>query len=42
MDKRIITTSLLFRLAQRVLPESVLLHLFGRRITVAATRRRVR
>jgi hypothetical protein len=42
MDKRIITTSPLFRLARLVLPEIVLLHLFGRRISVAAVRRRSR
>jgi hypothetical protein len=40
MDKRTITTSPLFRLARLVLPDAVLLHLFGRRIPVAARRRR--
>jgi hypothetical protein len=39
MDMRLITTSPLFRLARLVLPEFLLLHLFGRRIRVAATRR---
>ena len=34
MDKRLITTTPLFKLARLVLPEHVLLHLFGRRIPV--------
>ena len=40
MDKRLITTTPLFRLARRLLPEHVLLHWFGRRIpvTIAAKR----
>jgi len=40
MDKRTITISPLFRLARLVLPEPILLHLFGRRIPVSAARRR--
>ena len=40
MHKRPITTHPLFRLARLVLPEAVLLHYFGRRITVKADRRR--
>jgi hypothetical protein len=40
MDKRTITTSPLFRVARLVLPETLLLYLFGRRIPVAAARRR--
>ncbi len=39
MDKRLITTSPLFRLARLVLPENLLLHLFGRRVAVHATAR---
>jgi hypothetical protein len=39
MDKRLITTSPLFRLARLALPEALLLHLFGRRIGVRAGRR---
>ena len=39
MDKRLITTSPLFRLARLVLPEHLLLHLFGRRVAVRADRR---
>ena len=35
MDKRLITTSPLFRVARLVLPEALLLHLFGRRIAIA-------
>jgi len=42
MDNRLITTSPLFRLARLVLPESLLLHLFGRRIPIASTGRRAR
>ena len=38
MDKRLITTGLLFRLARLVLPEHLLLHLFGRRIAVRGRR----
>ena len=34
MDKRLITTSPLFRLARLVLPEQLLLHWFGRKATV--------
>lgn len=40
MDKRLITTSPLFRLARLVLPEGLLLHLFGSRLGVRAHRRR--
>lgn len=40
MNKRLITTHPLFRLARLVLPEHVLLHWFGRRIPVAADRTR--
>jgi hypothetical protein len=40
MDKQLITTSPLFRLARLVLPEGLLLHLFGRRVAVRADRRR--
>ena len=40
MDKRLITTHPLFRLAWMVLPEHLLLHWFGRRIAVRADRRR--
>ena len=39
MDKRLITTSPLFRLARRVVPEHLLLQWFGRRIAVRADRR---
>jgi hypothetical protein len=43
MNNRQTTTAYLFRLARLVLPEHVLLHLFGRRAPVAAAaRRRVR
>ena len=42
MDKRLITTSPLFRLARLVLGEHLLLHLFGRRVAVAADGRRPR
>jgi len=42
MDKRLITTSSLFRLMRRVLPEYLLLHLFGRRIPLYASGRRAR
>jgi len=42
MDKRVITTTPLFRLARLLLPESLLLHLFGRRIAIASTRRSIR
>jgi hypothetical protein len=38
MDKRLITTSPLFKLARLVLPEHLLLHWFGRRIVVRAGR----
>jgi hypothetical protein len=38
MDKRLITTHSLFRLARLVVPESLLLHWFGRRITVKTSR----
>ena len=34
MDKRLITTSPLFKLARLVLPEHLLLQWFGRRIAV--------
>ena len=37
MDKRLITTGPLFRLARLVLPQSLLLHLFGRRVPIAVT-----
>jgi hypothetical protein len=40
MDKRLITTTPLYRLIRLVLPEHLLLHLFGRRVPVAADRRR--
>ena len=40
MDKRLITTSPLFKLARLVLPEHLLLHWFGRRIAVRLTARR--
>lgn len=40
MDKRQITTHPLFRLARLVLPEHLLLHWFGRKVTVRADRRR--
>jgi hypothetical protein len=36
MDKRLITTSPLFKLARLVLPEHLLLHWFGRRVAVRA------
>ena len=39
MDKRLITTSPLFRLAILLLPQRVLLNLFGRRVAVRADRR---
>jgi hypothetical protein len=39
MDKRLITTTPLFRLIRLVLPERLLLQLFGRKIPVAADRR---
>lgn len=43
MDKRriagMVTTGPLFRLVRLVLPQYVLLHLFGRRVRVAADRR---
>lgn len=38
MDKRLITTHPLFRLARRVLPEALLLHWFGRRLQIRADR----
>ena len=38
MDKRLITTSPLFKLARLVIPEHLLLHWFGRRIAVRAGR----
>ena len=41
MDKRLITTIPVFKLARLVLPEHVLLHLFGRRIPVTVERSRV-
>ena len=34
MDKRLLTTHPLFRLARLVVPESLLLHWFGRRIAM--------
>ena len=37
MDKRLITSGPLFRLARLVLPQSLLLHLFGRRVPIAVT-----
>ena len=40
MDKQLITTSALFRLVRLVLPERLLLHLFGRRIAVRRDRLR--
>lgn len=40
MNKSLITTHLLFRLARFVLPEHLLLHWFGRRIPVTAERSR--
>jgi hypothetical protein len=40
MNKRLITTHPLFRLARLVLPETLLLHWFGRRIHVTANRSR--
>jgi len=40
MDKRLITTTPLFKLARLVLPEHLLLHWFGRRIAVRQTPRR--
>ena len=36
MNKRLITTHPLFRVARLVLPEQLLLHWFGRRIVVTA------
>lgn len=39
MDKRLITTSPLFRLARLVVPEHLLLHWFGRRVAVRPDRR---
>ena len=39
MNKRLITTSPLFRLAVLLLPERVLLQLFGRRVAVRVDRR---
>ena len=36
MDKQLITTSPLFRLARLVVPEYLLLHWFGRRVAVRA------
>lgn len=41
MNQRPITTGPLFRLARLVMPEHVLLLLFGRRVSVAAASRRV-
>ena len=40
MNKRLITTHPLFRLARLLLPEHMLLHWFGRRIAVTAKRAR--
>jgi hypothetical protein len=40
MDKRLITTTPLFKLALLVLPEHLLLHWFGRRIAVRHAPRR--
>jgi hypothetical protein len=39
MDKRLISPTPLFRLVRLVLPEHLLLRLFGRRIPIAADRR---
>jgi hypothetical protein len=40
MNKRLVTTAPLFRLARLILPEHLLLHWFGRRIPLAVARRR--
>ena len=40
MDKRLITTSSLFRLARLFLPEGLLLQVFGRPLAVRADHRR--
>ena len=40
MDKRLITTHPLFRVARFVLPEHLLLHWFGRRATFRIARGR--
>ena len=40
MNKRLMTTHPLFRLARLVLPEHLLLYWFGRRIPVAVSRSR--
>jgi hypothetical protein len=40
MDKRLITTSPLFKLARLVFPEQLLLQWFGRRVPVHVGRRR--
>ena len=40
MDKRLITTHPLVRLARLVVPEHLLLHWFGRRVAVRSRRSR--
>ena len=40
MNKRLITTTPLFKLARLVVPEQLLLHWFGRRVMVVAGGRR--